>query len=144
MSWYTVLVIIVLCLVAVSSPAGADAEGGSQDGMRAFFMSFCVPGLGQYYVGSPGYAKFFIVAELAIWGGYYYNTSMKHGSRHDYYSHAALHAGVNPSGHGASYLNAVGSYNSSYDYNMRRRQMSFDPVLYSGGQSWQWDSEVNR
>jgi len=112
--------------------------------MLAFLMSFCVPGLGQYYADSPGYAKLFIAAELAIWGGYYYNTSMKDGSRHDYYSQAALHAGVNPLGRGASYLNAVGAYNSSYDYNMRRLQMSFNPVLYTGEQSWQWDREENR
>ena len=107
-------------------------------------MSFFIPGLGQYYAGSPGYAKIFIAAELAIWGGYAYNNSMMDASRQDYFSQAALYAGINPSGKGTSYLNAIGAYNSSYDYNKRHLQDEFNPVLYTGDDSWEWESAESR
>lgn len=114
------------------------------DRMTAFVMSFILPGLGQYYAGAPGYGKAFIASELALWGGYFYNTSMKIASRKDYYSQAALHAGVNPSGKGIRYLNAVGAFNSSFEYNGRQMQISPNPVLYEGLGSWEWDIESNR
>ena len=103
-----------------------------------------IPGLGQYYAESPGYAKLFIGAELAIWSAYYYNTQMKHSSRQDYLSQAALHAGVNPKGFGASYLNAGGAYNSSFEYNQRKLQSVPPYVLYTGNKKWEWDAEADR
>ena len=86
-----------------------------KDHIKAFFMSFALPGLGQYYAGSPGNAKIFIMAELALWSGYYYNNLLNKSYRNDYFAYAASHAGVNPSGFGTSYLNAVGGYNSSFE-----------------------------
>ena len=133
-------IIIILCISSCT-----QAHSGEQrDHMKAFLFSLAVPGLGQYYAGSLGYAKIFIAVELAIWGGYYYNTGMMNASSQDYYSQAALHTGVNPSGFGTSYLNAIGAYNSSYDYNNRQLQSTFNPVLYSGKQTWEWDTEKNR
>ncbi|MCE5249495.1 ERO1 family protein [bacterium] len=112
--------------------------------MKAFLMSFAVPGLAQYYQGSGGYAKLFFTTELAIWSGYYYNHMMKNARAQDYYAYAVLHAGVNPSGAGTSYLNAIGAYNSSFDYNGYMHQRSTEPVLYSGSKAWNWDAEENR
>ena len=134
----------VFICIFILSHAGISHSDETKDHMKAFLMSLFVPGLGQYYAGSTGYAKIFIASELAIWGGYFYNTTIKEASRQDYYSQAALHAGVNPEKFGASYLNAVGAYNSSYEYNMRRLQSTFNPVLYTGIQSWNWDREENR
>ena len=133
-------IIIILCI----SSWNQAHSGEQRDHMKAFLFSLAVPGLGQYYAGSLGYAKIFIAVELAIWGGYYYNTGMMNASSQDYYSQAALYAGVNPSGFGTSYLNAIGAYNSSYDYNNRQLQSTFNPVLYSGKQTWEWDTEKNR
>ncbi len=121
----------------------ANADGG-RDHMTAFFMSLAVPGLGQYYAGSTGMAKVFVSTELAIWAGYFYNNTIMSASRQDYYSQAALHAGVNPEGKGTAYLNAVGAYNSSYDYNARQLQRSFTPVLYYGDKAWEWDNPESR
>ncbi len=115
-----------------------------KDNIKAFFMSFVLPGSGQYYAGSPGNAKIFIATELAIWGGYYYNTLMKKAYNKDYISYAALHAKVNPSSLGASYINAVGAFDSSFEYNQHQLQISDNPKLYSGNLTWEWDTWKNR
>ena len=115
-----------------------------KDHITAFLLSFAIPGFGQYYAGSPGNAKIFIAAELAIWGGYYYNTLIKKTYREDYLSFAALHAGVNSSGIGTSYINAIGSYNSSFDYNQHQLQIDKSPGLYTGTLMWEWDTLKNR
>ena len=123
----------------VDAPHAAGIDRG-----KAFLMSLLVPGLGQYYAGSPGYAKIFFAAELAVWSGYYYNTVMKDSRRQDYLTQAALHAGVNPAGRGVSYLNAVGAFNSSFEYNGYQLQTRELPVLYWGDRGWKWDSEWER
>ena len=133
--------IFLAMLVLNGNKARAEEK---KDRFKASLLSLVIPGLGQYYVGSSAYAKIFITIELALWSSYYYNSTMMDASRQDYFSQASLHAGVNPSGFGTSYLNAVGAYNSSYDHNMRKMQLSVNPVLYSGNQSWTWDKEANR
>ena len=134
----------VLLLASLLSGAAGRAHADGPDRGKAFLLSLLVPGLGQYYAGSPGYAKVFLAAELAVWGGYYYNTVMKQSRRQDYLTQAALHAGVNPSGHGTAYLNAVGGFTSSFDYNGYQLQMMESPVLYTGAMEWKWDSEWER
>ena len=138
-----ILFAVLILLQLISAPRHGFCERNI-DGIKAFLLSFAVPGLGQYYLESPGYAKLFFATELAIWSGYYYNNMMKDASSQDYYAFAALHAGVNPSGSGTSYLNAVGAYNSSYEYNMYKQQRQKNPVLYSGKMSWNWGSEGDR
>ncbi len=134
----------VLLLTIFLSNIDITYSEGKKDRLKAFVLSLVIPGLGQYYVESPGYAKLFIGAELAIWGAYYYNTQMKRSSRQDYLSQAALHAGVNPKGFGTPYLNAVGAYNSSFEYNQRKLQSTPPYVLYTGNKKWEWDAEADR
>jgi len=137
-----VFVFATVCsLLLQPSVSGGEKRG---DALKYFFMSFAVPGLGQYKAGSMGYAKLFLATELAIWGSYYYNDLMKDARREDYFSHAALHAGVSPSGFGTSYLNVLGAYNSSFEHNNYKKQTQAYPVLYSGSQAWEWDSVENR
>ena len=142
-SYKTVVISLLITAVILTIPCRLSAAE-KKEPMKAFLMSLLVPGLGQYYAGSPGYAKVFIAAELAIWGGYFYNTTIKDVSRQDYNSQAALHAGVNPKKFGTSYLNAIGSYNSSYDYNVRQIQSQFNPALYNGDKAWEWDTVESR
>jgi hypothetical protein len=141
MKKFVTLALFLASFLVVSADR-SYAEG--PDRGKAFLMSLLVPGLGQYYAGSPGYAKAFIAAELAVWGGYYYNTLMKQSRREDYLAQAALHAGVNPSGRGTAYLNAVGGFPSSFDYNGYQLQTREIPVLYTGALEWNWDSAVER
>jgi TM2 domain-containing membrane protein YozV len=115
-----------------------------KDHLQAFFLSFMVPGFGQYYAGSPSSAKQYIITELAIWGGYYYFTSIKKSYREDYLAYAANHSGVNPQGHGSTYLNAMRAFDSSFDYNGYQLQIKESPNLYTGDLSWRWDSFESR
>jgi hypothetical protein len=137
---------VTFVLVGASFLIGTvpDSHAEGKDRGKAFFLSFLVPGLGQYYAGAPGSAKLFAAAELAIWGGYYYNSLMKRSCRDDYFLQAGLHAGATPSGRGLLYLNAVGAYNSSFEFNAYQFQMKEEPVLFTGRAEWKWDSEVER
>ncbi len=136
----TALLIPAFILIMAASPSLAAEKSRS----TALLLSLVVPGLGQYYAGSPGSAKLFIAAELAFWGGYYYNSSMKESRRDDYLRYAWQHAGVNPSGQGVSYLGAIGSFNSSFDYNGYALSTEENPILYSGDTAWNWDSDSSR
>ena len=139
------LPLIVLLMIALLFSGIKEGHCEKKmDNVKAFLLSFAVPGLGQYILGSPGYAKLFIASELAIWSGYYYNNLMKDARSQDYLSYASLHAQVNPIGSGTSYLNAIGAYNSSFEHNMYKQQKSENPVQYSGTSGWNWDSLENR
>jgi hypothetical protein len=139
----TCIALLALVFISMITAPQAFAEG-KKNHFKAFLLSFMVPGLGQMYAGSPGYAKLFFATELAIWGGYYYNTSMKHSQRQDYLSQGVLHAGANPQVTDTSYLNAIGGYFSSFDYNQTQLQMKDAPVLFTGDMGWNWDSEASR
>jgi len=139
----TTVILVLACFILLGG-SGVSRSEERKDHRKGFLMSLIIPGLGQYYAGSSGYAKIFIAAELAFWGGYFYNNTIMEACRQDYYSQAALHAGVNPGKFGTSYLNAIGAYDSSYEYNMRQLQSSFQPRLYTGEKEWEWDTEKSR
>ena len=134
--------LIAMLMLTCMTPS-LRAEGG-KDHMKAFLLSLAVPGLGEYYAGSPGSARLFIGAELAIWGGYYYNTVLMKRSRDDYLNYAGNHAGVNPEGAGSSYLNAMVSFNSSFDYNQYQQQVSGNPTIYDAQYAWNWETPQHR
>ncbi len=136
----TALLIPAFIFILAAPPAFAAEKSRS----TALLLSLIMPGAGQYYAGSPGSAKLFIAAELALWGGYYYNASMKQSRRDDYLRYALQHAGVDPSGRGDSYLGSIGAFNSSFDYNGYMLSMEANPVLYSGEAAWNWDSVTSR
>ncbi len=141
---FKIVTFVLLCFLIVFFCVPAVHAESAKDHMKAFFLSFAVPGLGEYYAGSPGSARMFIAAELAIWGGYYYNVLLKENSRDDYLQYASLHAGANPSIGGASYINAMVSFNSSFDYNQHQLQVSSNPVQYDGQYVWNWGSPQHR
>jgi len=111
---------------------------------KAFLMSLAVPGLGQYYSGAKGYATFFLGIEIAVWGAYYYNDAMMKNSRDDYIAQAILHAGVNPSKYGSTFMNAVGTYDNAFEYNQHQLQYNTNPIIYSGEKTWSWDDKTSR
>lgn len=137
-----ILVLIVSFFSLYHGDFACSAE--KRDTIKAFLLSFAIPGLGQYYAGSPGKAKIFIAAELAIWGGYYYNSVIKQSYRNDYIMHAVAHSAVNPFVPGTSNLNIIGAYNSSFDYSRHLSQTSSFNDADNVGMTWEWDSEQNR
>ncbi len=118
--------------------------GEGKNRKTAFFLSLAVPGLGQWYAGSPGSARLFIASELMTLGGFFYTTRLKQSYGDDYLRFASVHAGVNPSGYGSEYLALLGAYDSSFDQARAQEQKSDSPVPYEGPQAWNWDSYRNR
>ena len=139
-------IIIAVCISVTLMGVSIDnCKAAEKDHVKAFLLSFAVPGLGQYYAGSAGSAKVFIASELVMWGAYFFNTTLKNSYHNDYIFHASLHAGVKPSGLGdPAYLNAIGFYQSSFEYNQYQKQVEYDPVLYIGDKMWDWDENANR
>ncbi len=137
----SVTFILITALFLIGTAPAAIAE--SSVNRKAMLLSLLVPGLGQYYAGAKGYAKLFLAAELAIWGSYYYNDLMMDAKRQDYLSSAARHAGASPAGQGIAYLNAVGAFNSSFEYNGYQATRDV-PVLFPEELAWNWDSPLNR
>ena len=139
---HIIVIGITAVLLLTSLPALPRCE--ERDPMTAVLLSLAVPGLGQWYGGATGYAKLFIAAELALWGAWWYNSEMKDTGRADYLGYAAIHAGVNPARYGTSYLNAVGAYDSSFEHNAAKSMRESFPVLYTGSQTWEWDTVASR
>ncbi len=132
----------ILATLLAAAPTTPRADSG--DSKTLVLLSLVVPGLGQWRAGARGAATAFIAAEIAIWGAYWYNTEMKDARGEDYLAYAVLHAGVNPEGRGTAYLNAVGAYDSAYEYNESQYMRSSSPVLYTGAQIWSWDVSDSR
>jgi hypothetical protein len=139
----TVTLFIITASILLSSIVKPVFADNTLDQKKAFLLSLVIPGLGQYYAGSQGYAKLFFSTELAVWGMYYYNTTMKQSTRDNYYVFAALHAGAHFSGQTESYIGSVGAYASSFEYNIRQLTRE-SPTQYTGTMVWEWDNETNR
>jgi len=139
----TLTAYLIAASVLLSFPEGIRCEP-ERDHMTAFFLSLAVPGLGQWYAGSPGSGKMFIAAEVMIWGGVFYTSLLKNSYASDYLRFASVNAHVNPEGYGTTFLSALGAYDSSYEYNRAQEQGTSNPVTYEGAQSWKWDSYEDR
>lgn len=139
-----ITVVLFAVLLNLLASSFALTEEKKDERLKVSLMSFLIPGLGQYYIGSQKYAKLFIAIEFAIWGDYYYNYSMMHASRKDYIAQSVIHSGVNPAKYGGAFMNAVGSYDNTFEYNQNQLQYYVDPVFYGGDRSWAWDSESSR
>ena len=135
----TIVLAILLSLVS----RDVSAETG-RNRMTAFLLSCAVPGLGQWYAGSPGSARMFIASELMTLGGFVYTTRISDSYGNDYLRFASVHAGVNPGGYGPEYLAVLGAYDSSFDHARAQEQKSASPVTYEGPMAWNWDSYENR
>lgn len=112
----------------------------------AFFLSFLLPGSGEYYAGSTKMAKIFLGTEVALWSAF--GTLRYYGSRleHDYQLYAKAHAGVSISGKDKDYFVDVENFESIEAYNQYQLQQRNLNDVYpeTDEYSWQWDSESNR
>jgi hypothetical protein len=113
---------------------------------KAFFLSFLIPGAGEYYVGSKKMAKVFLGTEILLWSTYLSFRVYGNWKRHDYELFAMTHAGVHATGKDHAYYVAMEDYNSLHEYNeakLRQRNLS---DLYPEDQEhyWRWDSSNSR
>lgn len=114
----------------------------SKSAGKAFFLSFLVPGLGEFYAGSSLKGKIFLAVEAAIWSGFGTFEQYSAWKRRDYELFSVAHAGVNLDGKDDDFFKNVGMYQDVRRYNadqLHARNMDevyWDEDFYS----WEWDS----
>jgi len=113
---------------------------------KAFFLSFILPGAGEYYAGSKKMAKIFLGTEVLLWSTYISFRTYGNWKKSDYELFAVSHAGIHPSGKDHQYYVAMENYNSLREYNeakLRQRNLA-DLYPEDKRYNWQWDSKDSR
>jgi hypothetical protein len=122
-------------------------------------MSLVVPGTGELYLGSPGRAAIFFVAEAAIWTSYAIFESQGNHRTDLYRQFASIHAGV-PTREDdefyrvmSNYIASDGPYSANerirrearalYPNDLEEQQRYYQENAYTGENAWEWDSEAS-
>jgi TM2 domain-containing membrane protein YozV len=113
---------------------------------KAFLLSFLVPGLGEYYAGSPRMAKIFIGTEIAAWTAFFAFRTYGKWRKQDYHNFAISHAGISLAGKDHDYFVNIEHFNNIREYNQKKLQERNINALYPENDkySWEWDSKKNR
>ena len=133
-------------LVAQEDIATPQMKRHSPSQAKAFFLSFILPGAGEYYMGSRKMAKIFLGTEVFLWATYFSFRTYGNWKKTDYMQYAAAHAGVNPDGKDHQYFVDVENYRSIRHYNEAKLRQRNVEALYPENEaySWQWDSDESR
>lgn len=123
-----------------------DMSASEKSVGKAFFMSLLVPGTGEFYAGSKGQGRFFLGAELLLWGSLLANRTYADILKDDYYAYAVQHAGVDPRGKDQDFWVDIGKFDDLYSFNEQRRRDRFVDAIYPEDENyyWKWDSRENR
>jgi hypothetical protein len=102
--------------------------------------------MGELYVGSMGFGKYFLVAEGVFWLTYATFGVYGDALRDDGRAFAAARAGVTLAGKSDQFFVDIGNFLDISQYNdkkLRDREPSklYDPAA---GYGWSWDSDVSR
>lgn len=113
---------------------------------KNILLSLILPGLGEWVAGEKGRAKIFMGFELGLWASYFGSKEYANVLEQDYFTYAAVHAGVDSRGKGKQYWIDIGNANDIYEFNERRRVQRNLEATYPEKEKyyWQWDSEGNR
>ena len=109
-------------------------------------LSLIFPGLGEWVAGEKGRAKIFIGVELGLWASFFGSREYAKVLERDYFTYAAVHAGVDSRDKDKQYWIDIGNADDIYEFNERRIvQRNLEAVYPETGEYyWQWDSESNR
>jgi hypothetical protein len=113
---------------------------------KNILFSLILPGLGEWVAGEKGRAKIFFGVEVGLWASYFGSREYANVLEQDYFTYAAVHAGVDSRGKGKQYWIDIGNADDIYEFNERRRVQRNLEATYPENEkySWQWDSEGNR
>lgn len=133
-------------LVSSQNTSVYESDLKSSSGIKAFLLSFVLPGVGEYYAGSKKMAKIFFSSEILLWTTYFSFRTYGNWKKGDYQNLAVSRAGVNLSGKDHSYFVNIENFNSIREYNEAKlQQRQFDEVYpETPYYQWQWDSETSR
>ncbi|UCE17529.1 MAG: hypothetical protein JSV84_11620 [Gemmatimonadota bacterium] len=113
---------------------------------KAFFLSLLVPGLGEWYAGSPQKGKIFLAAEAAVWSSFAAFEHYSAWKKRDYELYSVAHANVSLEGKDDDFFKHVAAYTDVRSYNEDRlharewNDVYWDEDFYH----WQWDSPESR
>jgi hypothetical protein len=144
-------VLAAALLIAGSSQASPETRG-------AVLRSVVLPGWGQRHLGHAGRGNIFLGVEAATWAGVALSYLEGTFAEDDFEILAAEEAGLDASGRDGDFLEDVGDFGSSSEYNdfvhrLARYYYPDDPVAqqqyydlhaYYGDMSWDWSSEDAR
>ena len=118
----------------------------SKSKAKAFFLSFILPGAGEYYAGSQKTAGVFLGTEALLWSTYFSFRIYGNWKKQDYQIYAVSHAGVRTAGKDHKYYVAMENYNSLHEYNeakLRQRNLA-DMYPENAAYDWRWDKPASR
>ncbi len=113
---------------------------------KAAALSLAIPGAGQFYLGKRDKAKVFVAVETAAWAGFIGFKVYSHWKKNDLINYAREHAGADLSGRNDEYLDLVGFYISTREYNALGRVSDPErPYLdESPANYWEWQTDKER
>jgi len=134
-------------------------EPSAPNGKLAMLMSLILPGTGELYLGSPGRAAIFFVAEAAIWTSYFVFTSEGNHRQDLYREFASIHAGL-PAREDdefyrvlSNFISADGPYSANervrrearalYPNDRSKQDEYFAENAFAGDDAWEWDTDAS-
>lgn len=118
---------------------------GKKSAFRAALYSALLPGLGEHYVGKRTKAKVFFAAEAMTWISYIAFHTYGVWKKDDMIRFGADKAGASLDDKSDEYLDWVGFYNSSEEFNALGRVSDPERAYLTGSENyWQWTSEDDR
>ncbi len=113
---------------------------------KAFFLSFLLPGAGEFYAGSKKNAAVFFASEVLLWGGFAACRTLSKWKTEDGIALARGHAGIDMAGRDHNYYVAVENYMSIRAYNEAKLLQRDLAAMYPEDEyhSWEWDSDDSR
>ena len=121
---------------------GKSRPGGVSTAKAALY-SLLLPGMGEYYVGNKGKAKYFWGVEAAAWIGFIAYRTYGSWKKDDLIDYAAVHANASLDGKDDEFLDMVGFYDDIYQYNSFGRVFDVErPYLEDNADNhWVWQSD---
>jgi hypothetical protein len=133
-------------LIPSANESTVSEQPATPSKAKAFFLSFLLPGAGEYYAGSKKMAKIFLGTETLLWSTYFSFRIYGNWKKSDYELYAVSHAGIQPAGKDHKYYVAMENYNSLREYNeakLRQRNLA-DLYPEDEQHNWQWDNKDSR
>ena len=141
------IVIQILVVVALSTPAATFAQESPKNPKSAAFLSLILPGLGELYAGGPRSGRFFLFTEASLWTGLVLFEHLETTRKENFRSFAAAHAGLSTDGKSDTFLEEVTAYQSIYARNAHERFIrgeNADLLDETADNAWEWDVDTSR
>lgn len=135
---------LVLLLILLFIGKQGTCQISEKSKAKAFFLSFFLPGAGQFYAEAKSRAKISLVSEAILWSFFFSFRTYGNWLRNDYQIFAATHAGADISGKDKDYFANLSAYPSIYEYNEEMRRRRLREIYPLDSHFWQWDSQASR